>query len=62
MEMNRERNCYTYGGFRHIACHCRNRGRGRVTKGRRLEYKERREGLYEYENYLKEEENLETLN
>jgi len=26
-----------------------------------LEYDGRREGLYEYKNYLKEEENLETL-
>jgi len=26
-----------------------------------LEYEERREELYEYENHLKEEENLETL-
>jgi len=26
-----------------------------------LEYDGRKEGLYEYKNYLKEEENLETL-
>ena len=61
MEVDRGRNCYACGRFKHIAYHCRNQGRGRVTEGRRLEYKGRREGLYEYENHLKEEENLETL-
>ena len=54
IEMDRGRNCYTYRGFGHMAHHCRNWGRGRVAKGRRLEYKGRREGLYEYENHLKE--------
>jgi len=39
IDMNRERNCYTYRGFRHIAWHCRNRGVGnRIGKRRRLEY------------------------
>jgi len=27
MEVDRGRNCYTCGGFGHMACHCRNRGR-----------------------------------
>jgi len=26
MEIDCRRNCYTCGGFRHMACHCRNRG------------------------------------
>jgi len=61
MEVNRGRNCYTCGGFGHMAHHCRNWERGRVAERRRLEYKGRREGLYEYKNYLKEKENLEIL-
>ena len=24
MEIDRGRNCYAYGGFGHMACHCRN--------------------------------------
>jgi len=60
MEVDRGRNCYTCRGFRYMAHHCRNREE-RVTEGRRLEYNGRREGLYEHENYLKEEENSETL-
>ena len=58
MEVDRRRNCYVCGGFGHIARHCRNR----VAEGRRLEYNGRKEGLYKYENHLKEEENSETLN
>jgi len=38
MEVDRRRNCYACGGFGHIAHHCRNRGRERVMKGRRVEY------------------------
>jgi len=38
MEVDWGRNCYTCGGFGHMACHCRNRGRGRVMEGRRVEY------------------------
>ena len=39
MNINRERNCYACGGFRHMAQHCWNRGqRSGVIKGRRLEY------------------------
>jgi len=55
MEVDRGRNCYACGGFGHMACHCRNRGR--VAEGRRLEF----EGNYEHSNSLKEEENLEFL-
>ena len=61
MEVDRGRNCYTCGGFGYIAYHCRNQGRGRVAEERRLKYEERREELFEHENHLKEEENLETL-
>jgi len=47
-------------GFRHMACHCRNRGqRGRIAEGRRLEY--RREGNFEHSDNLKGVENLESL-
>ena len=36
MEVDWGRNCYTCGGFGHMACHCRNRGqRGRVAERRR---------------------------
>jgi len=52
IEVNRRRNCYTCGRFGHLAHHCRNRGR--IAERRRLGY----EGLYEYENNLKGEENL----
>jgi len=55
MEVDRGRNYYTCGGFGHLAHHCRNRGR--IAERRRLGYEE----LYEYENNLKEEENLDTL-
>jgi len=42
--------------------HYRNQGRGRVADGRRLEYgRENLEGNHEYENCLKEEKNLESL-
>jgi len=61
MEVDRGRSCYVCRGFGHMACYCRNR-EGRVATGRRLEYEERREGLFEYENHLKGEENLDTLN
>ena len=59
MEVDRGRNCYTYGGFRHMACHCRNRGRG--MQGRRAEIGERFEGNIEQIGHLKEVENLEAL-
>ena len=60
MEVDRERNCYACRGFGHLVRHCRNRG-GRVEEGRRMEYNGGREGLFEYENNLNGEENLDTL-
>jgi len=63
MEMDRGRNCYACGGFGHMACHCRNRERGRVVEGRRVEYKGGRiKGNIEQIKHLKEVENLESLN
>jgi len=65
MDVNRERNYYTCGGFGHMAWHCRNRRVGnKIGEGRRLEYKrrERLEGNNGQMNNLKEEENLEFLN
>ena len=64
MEVDRGRNCYACGGFRHMACHCRNREqRGRVAEGRRLEYGgEIIEGINKYLDNLKGVENLESLN
>jgi len=63
MEVDRGKNCYACRGFGHMACHCRNRRRGRVANGRRLQYGEWNiKGNHEYLNYLKEEENLESLN
>ena len=39
MDIDKRRNYYACGGFRHIAQHCRNRrGRIRIRDGRRLEY------------------------
>ena len=63
MDIDRGRNCYACGGFRHMARHCRNRGqRGRVAEGRRLEYGGGRiEGINEHLNNLKGVENLESL-
>jgi len=45
MEVDRGRNCYTCGGFGHIACHCSNRGRG--MQERRVEIGGRFEGNIE---------------
>jgi len=64
MEMDRGRNCYACGGFGHMARHCRNRGqRGRIADNRRVEYGGGRiEEISNFENNLKEGENLELLN
>jgi len=64
MEVDHGRNCYACGGFRHMACYCRNRGqRGGVTEGRRLEYgREGIKGNFEHLDNLKGVENLESLN
>jgi len=64
MEVDRRRNCYTCGGFRHMARNCRNRGqRGRVAENRRVEYGGGRiKEIMNNSNNLKAEENLEVLN
>ena len=59
MEVDRGRNCYTCGGFGHMARHCRNRGR--EMQKRRVEIGGRFEGNIEQIGYLKEVENLEAL-
>ena len=51
MQVDREKSCYVYGKFGHMAQYCRNREGMRF--GRRIEY--------EQTDNLKEEENLETL-
>ena len=61
MEVDRRRNCYACGGFRHMAHHCRNR-RGIMAEVRRLEYERGGiEGNFEHSNNLKWVENLESL-
>jgi len=63
MEVDRGRNCYACGGFGHMARHCRNKGRWRPMEGRRVEYGGGRiEEITNFQNNLKEEENLELLN
>jgi len=64
MEADRGRNCYACGGFGHMACNCRNWGqRGRVAENRRVEYGGGRiEEITNFQNNLKEKENLELLN
>jgi len=63
MEVDRGRNCYACGGFRHMSCHCRNRDqRGRVAEGKRLECERGGiEGNFEHLDNLKGMENLESL-
>jgi len=63
MEIDRGRNCYACGGFGHMACHCRNRGRRRPMEGRRVEYSGGRiEKIFDNSNNLKGGENLKLLN
>ena len=64
IEVDWGRNCYACGGFGHMARNCRNRGmRGRVGDNRRVEYGgDRIEEISNFENNLKEGENLELLN
>jgi len=64
MEVDRGRNCYTCGGFGHMARHCRNQGmRGRVGENRRVEYGGGSiEEITNIGNNLKAEEDLELLN
>ena len=62
MKVDQGRNCYTCGGFGHMAHHCRNWGqRRRVEEGRRLEYRGGVKENFEYLNNLKGVENLESL-
>ena len=62
MEVDQGRNCYAYGGFGHMAHHCRNRGRGRPMDGRRMEYGGGRiEEIFDQRDNLKRVENLELL-
>jgi len=64
MDIDHGRNCYTCGGFGHMARNYRNRGqRGRVVDNRRVEYEGGRiEEIVNLTNNLKENENLELLN
>ncbi len=63
MEIDRGRNCYACRGFGHMARHCRNRERRRLTEGKRVEYDEGRiEEIFDNSNNLKGGENLELLN
>ena len=63
MGVDRGRNCYACGGFRHMAHHCRNRERGRPMDRRRVEYGGGRfKGNIKQIGHLKEVENLEALN
>ena len=62
MEVDWGRNCYACGGFRHMAHHCRNRGRERPMEGRRMEYSGGQiEEIFDNANNLKGGENLELL-
>ena len=62
MEVDRGQNCYACGGFGHMACHCRNRGRGRLMDRRRVEYEGGRiEEIFDQRDNLKGVENLELL-
>ena len=62
MEVDRGRNCYACGGFRHMARNCRHRGRGRPMDGRRVEYGGGRiEEIFDQRDNLKGAENLELL-
>jgi len=64
MEVDWSRNCYACRGFGHIAHHCRNQDqRGRIAENRRVEYEGGRiEEIMNFENNLKEGENLELFN
>jgi len=63
IEMDWGRNCYTCGGFVHMACHCRNWGqRERTAENRRVEYGGGRiKEINKQLNNLKEIENSESL-
>jgi len=62
MEVDRRRNCYACRGFGHMTHYCRNRRKGRVVEGRRLEYGGGDiKGNLQYLDNLKGVENLESL-
>jgi len=62
MEIDRGRNCYACGGFGHMAHHCKNRERGRLMEGKRIEYGGGRfESNIKPIGHLKEVENLEAF-
>jgi len=45
MDVDRGRNCYNCGGFRHLTKNCRNRGIGnKIGEGKRLEYGQKNNG------------------
>ena len=49
MDVDKGRNCYTCGGFGHLARNCRNKGmKNRIGKERRLKYRQRK--MIEEEN------------
>ena len=63
MEVDKERNCYICGEFRHMARHCGNRKqKDSAVEGKQLEYGGRQEGNYKHLDNLKGMENLESLN
>ena len=63
MKVDRGRNCYACGGFRHMARHCRNRERGRPMDRRKVEYGGGRiKEIFGQRDNLKGIENLELLN
>ena len=62
IEVDQGRTCYACRGFRHMTCHCRNRGRERAIKERGVEYEGGRiEEIHKLSNNLKEMENIELL-
>ena len=62
MEVDQGRICYACRGFGHMACHCRNRGRGRPMEGRRVEYNRGQiKEILDNANNLKGGKNLELL-
>jgi len=60
VDKRENRNCYSCGGFRHLARNCRNRRIGnRIGEGKRLEYRgQRREKKGKRQSNLNGEEDL----